>query len=68
MSELPGIVVTGVSGRMGQMLARAVLASDRVLANYLEALDPNEVTSEVRKLLLQLLPERIDRELKWVVL
>ncbi len=29
MAELPGIVVTGVAGRMGQMLARAVLASDR---------------------------------------
>lgn len=28
--ELPGIVVTGVSGRMGQMLARVVLASDKV--------------------------------------
>ncbi|MCA0998727.1 4-hydroxy-tetrahydrodipicolinate reductase [Alloyangia pacifica] len=30
MSELPGIVVTGVSGRMGQMLVREVLASDKV--------------------------------------
>ena len=30
MSELPGIVVTGVSGRMGQMLVRVVLASDKV--------------------------------------
>jgi 4-hydroxy-tetrahydrodipicolinate reductase len=32
MSEtqtLPGIVITGVSGRMGQMLARLILASDR---------------------------------------
>lgn len=29
MSELPGIVVTGASGRMGQMLSRTVLASDR---------------------------------------
>ncbi|MTH65225.1 4-hydroxy-tetrahydrodipicolinate reductase [Paracoccus shanxieyensis] len=28
--ELPGIVVTGVSGRMGQMLARVVLSSDKV--------------------------------------
>lgn len=27
--EKPGIVITGVSGRMGQMLARAVLASDK---------------------------------------
>ncbi|MDT1062764.1 4-hydroxy-tetrahydrodipicolinate reductase [Paracoccus sp. CPCC 101403] len=27
--EKPGIVITGVSGRMGQMLARAVLASDQ---------------------------------------
>ncbi|SMO72222.1 4-hydroxy-tetrahydrodipicolinate reductase [Paracoccus laeviglucosivorans] len=27
--EKPGIVVTGVSGRMGQMLARIVLASDK---------------------------------------
>ncbi len=30
MSELPGVVVTGVSGRMGQMLAREVLASDKL--------------------------------------
>ena len=30
MSELPGIVVTGVSGRMGQMLVRTVTASDKV--------------------------------------
>lgn len=29
MSELPGIVITGASGRMGQMLARTVLASDK---------------------------------------
>jgi len=29
MSELPGIVVTGASGRMGQMLIRTVLASDK---------------------------------------
>lgn len=29
MSEFPGIVVTGASGRMGQMLARTVLESDR---------------------------------------
>ncbi len=29
MDELPGIVVTGVSGRMGRMLARTVLESDR---------------------------------------
>jgi len=29
MSELPGIVVTGGSGRMGQMLIRTVLASDK---------------------------------------
>ena len=29
MSELPGIVVTGVAGRMGRMLARTVLESDR---------------------------------------
>lgn len=28
--DLPGIVVTGVSGRMGQMLVKAVLASDRM--------------------------------------
>lgn len=28
MSELPGIVVTGASGRMGQMLAKTILASD----------------------------------------
>ena len=31
-------------------------ASDRVLDNYLAALDPNEVTAEVRALLLKLLP------------
>ncbi|MFN3147056.1 MAG: 4-hydroxy-tetrahydrodipicolinate reductase [Paracoccaceae bacterium] len=30
MDEKPGIVITGVSGRMGQMLARTVLESDRV--------------------------------------
>ena len=30
MSELPGIVVTGVSGRMGQMLVREILASDKM--------------------------------------
>jgi len=29
MSDLPGIVVTGASGRMGQMLIRTVLASDK---------------------------------------
>lgn len=28
MSELPGIVVTGASGRMGQMLAKTILTSD----------------------------------------
>jgi len=28
MAELPGIVVTGASGRMGQMLSKTVLASD----------------------------------------
>ena len=30
MSDLPGIVVTGASGRMGQMLIRTVVASDKV--------------------------------------
>ena len=35
--DLPGIVVTGVSGRMGQMLVRAVLASGRMrLAGAIE--------------------------------
>ena len=29
MSDLPGIVVTGVSGRMGQMLVRTIAASDK---------------------------------------
>ena len=29
MADLPGIVVTGASGRMGQMLIKAVAASDR---------------------------------------
>ncbi|MEZ5715562.1 MAG: 4-hydroxy-tetrahydrodipicolinate reductase, partial [Paracoccaceae bacterium] len=29
MSDLPGIVITGASGRMGQMLIRTVLASDK---------------------------------------
>lgn len=29
MSDLPGIVITGASGRMGQMLIRTVLESDR---------------------------------------
>lgn len=29
MTDLPGIVITGASGRMGQMLVRSLLASDR---------------------------------------
>ena len=29
MTDLPGIVVTGASGRMGQMLIRTILESDR---------------------------------------
>jgi 4-hydroxy-tetrahydrodipicolinate reductase len=29
MADLPGIVITGASGRMGQMLIRTVLASDK---------------------------------------
>ncbi|MCB1399976.1 MAG: 4-hydroxy-tetrahydrodipicolinate reductase, partial [Rhodobacteraceae bacterium] len=29
MTDLPGIVITGVSGRMGRMLARTVAASDK---------------------------------------
>lgn len=29
MTDLPGIVITGVSGRMGRMLARTVTASDK---------------------------------------
>jgi len=29
MSDLPGIVITGISGRMGQMLTKTVLASDK---------------------------------------
>ncbi len=29
MSEMPGIVITGASGRMGQMLIKAVLTSDK---------------------------------------
>jgi len=29
MAELPGIVITGASGKMGQMLIRTVLASDK---------------------------------------
>lgn len=37
MADLPGIVVTGASGRMGQMLVRAVLASGKLrLAGCLE--------------------------------
>jgi 4-hydroxy-tetrahydrodipicolinate reductase len=37
MSELPGIVVTGVSGRMGRMLVEAVRGSDKcVLAGAVE--------------------------------
>lgn len=37
MSELPGIVVTGASGRMGQMLIRIITESDRVrLAGAIE--------------------------------
>jgi 4-hydroxy-tetrahydrodipicolinate reductase len=30
MTKQPGVVVTGVSGRMGQMLARQVMASDKL--------------------------------------
>ncbi|MGY9047221.1 dihydrodipicolinate reductase [Puniceibacterium antarcticum] len=30
VGDLPGVVVTGVSGRMGQMLVREILASDRL--------------------------------------
>ncbi len=30
MSDLPGVVVTGVSGRMGQMLVQQILADDRM--------------------------------------
>ena len=29
MTDSPGVVITGVSGRMGQMLLREVAASDR---------------------------------------
>ncbi|MCP4817810.1 MAG: 4-hydroxy-tetrahydrodipicolinate reductase, partial [Shimia sp.] len=29
MSDLPGIVVTGASGRMGQMLIKTVVESDK---------------------------------------
>ncbi|MCB2136725.1 MAG: 4-hydroxy-tetrahydrodipicolinate reductase, partial [Rhodobacteraceae bacterium] len=29
-NDLPGIVVTGASGRMGQTLIRAIMASDRM--------------------------------------
>ena len=30
MAETPGIVITGASGKMGQMLIRAVAASDKM--------------------------------------
>ena len=30
MSQIPGVVITGVSGRMGQMLVRAVDESDEL--------------------------------------
>ncbi|MFZ7092147.1 4-hydroxy-tetrahydrodipicolinate reductase [Primorskyibacter sp. 2E233] len=37
MTDQPGVVVTGVSGRMGQMLVKEILASDRLkLAGGLE--------------------------------
>lgn len=37
MSDLPGIVITGASGRMGQMLIQTVMASDKcVLAGAIE--------------------------------
>jgi 4-hydroxy-tetrahydrodipicolinate reductase len=37
MAELPGIVITGASGRMGQMLIRLIAASDKVrLAGCIE--------------------------------
>lgn len=40
MSDLPGIVVAGASGRMGQMLIRTILASDRArLVGCLERAD-----------------------------
>ena len=29
MTDLPGIVITGASGRMGRMLAQTILASDK---------------------------------------
>lgn len=37
MTDVPGVVVTGVSGRMGQMLVREIMKSDRLaLAGALE--------------------------------
>ena len=34
MSDLPGIVVTGVSGRMGQMLVRTIADSPRCTTDW----------------------------------
>ena len=48
MAETPGIVVTGASGRMGQMLVRAVIASDRAhLAGAVEQSGHEWVGSDI---------------------
>lgn len=48
MSKLPGIVITGASGRMGQMLIRTVLESDKArLAGCVERPDSDWVGQDV---------------------
>ncbi|MBL4813771.1 MAG: 4-hydroxy-tetrahydrodipicolinate reductase [Rhodobacteraceae bacterium] len=48
MSELPGIVVTGASGRMGQMLLKTVIGSDKVrLVGALERPGHDWVTVDI---------------------
>ena len=48
MNELPGIVVTGASGRMGQMLIRTVLDSDKArLVGVVEQADHDWIGRDV---------------------
>ena len=48
MTDTPGIVITGGSGRMGQMLIRSVLASDKChLAGVLERTDHDWIGQDI---------------------
>ena len=49
MSDLPGIVVTGISGRMGQMLARTIQASDKARLVYSAVLEANKTVLATAK-------------------